>query len=296
MKQIYLIVILCVLTGIAAAQIEPDKTRFDVVLHPGDFEHKTVTLTNIGDRAIYSITPTAIGGDTKGNVVIDPPRIKDSLEPGDDIDMDIFFLAAPEMKPGNVRGFAYILDDAPPSIPIVLDFNITVVSKESYGVGLSINDALSAKDKAWHEEPAKFDILVKNMGLFRDVITLDVGEVPSGWTVSLLEGKRERSLPYDIDLSTGSSRSYSLNVEVGEEASSGTVDIIASSKGNRSKNATVTAALDVGLAVRGYEVTLETPEMMVVNRSYTGSFALFLGRDERVLVDIASDKALLVVP
>jgi hypothetical protein len=42
MRQIYPIVILFLLIAASSAQLAPDKERFDVVLHPGDLEERTL--------------------------------------------------------------------------------------------------------------------------------------------------------------------------------------------------------------------------------------------------------------
>ena len=55
MRLIYPLIILFLLTGAAAAQLTPDKDRFDIVLHPGDGEERTLKVINAGDSTIFKI-------------------------------------------------------------------------------------------------------------------------------------------------------------------------------------------------------------------------------------------------
>jgi len=295
MRFLYLIVIISLLLGAAAGQLSPDRERFDVELHPGEVAHKVLTLTNVGDEPIFELTNTPVGGDARDFIVLDLPKIK-GIDPEDDVEVDIFFLIPPEAEPGVYQGFFYLFDDAPPSMPMVIDFQIKVVEQESYGVSLTINDAQSASGEGDPENPAEFDLLVRNTGRFKDVIVVDTPEVPPGWNPVLLDGDRIVGPPYEMALPSGSSKELYLDVEFEENSQSGTLNVLATSLGNSSINSSVKAAIDVGMAVRGYNVRAGVPNNMVVNRTYTGNFLIMLEKDEKISLDIITGPELLVVP
>ncbi len=295
MKHIYLILIVLLLSGIASAQLEPDRERFDIEIHPGEVIHKTLTLTNIGEEPVSKIRTTPIGGDAKDMIMIDIP--KKGIDPGDDIDVDIFFVVPPETKPGKYTGFLYIFDDtAPPELPIVISFNLDVIEKTSYNVGLYINDAKEASGEVTPDEPARFDLEVRNTGKFRDVIKIYIPDVPEGWHPKLFDGKEEIDIPYLVSLPSGSSRLLELEVDTDENARSGSMRIVAESQGNRSKNASVNVELDVGVVVKGYDIRINVPKVVIVNRTYEGRVTLYLENNVKVSVDIISDPSLLIVP
>jgi putative cell wall-binding protein len=66
--------------------------------------------------------------------------------------------------------------------------------------------------------------------------------------------------------------------------------------GDPSKNASVTAEIEVNQEVRAYESTLKLPEVMVANRTHTGSIKIKLNVDERISVQIVAPSDLLVMP
>ncbi|ABK13982.1 MAG: hypothetical protein H5T42_05150 [Methanothrix sp.] len=295
MKPIYLILIMLLLSGIASAQLEPDRERFDIEIHPGEVIHKVLTLTNTGEEPVSRIRTTAVGGDAKDMIMIDIP--KKAIDPGDDMDVDIFFMAPPETKPGLYTGFFYIFDEtAPPALPIAISFNLNVIEKDSYNVGLYINDAKEVSGEVTPDEPVEFDLEVRNTGRFRDLIEVYIPEVPAGWQPRLYDGDEEIDLPYSLALPSGSSHHLTLKVEVNENARSGSMRIVGESQGNRSKNASVTVNLDVGVVVKGYDVRIDIPKQVIVNRSYEGRITLFLENNVRVMVDAISDPSLLIVP
>jgi hypothetical protein len=295
MKPIYLILIMLILSGIASAQLKPDRERFDIEIHPGEVIHKTLTLTNTGEEPVSRIRATSVGGDAKDMIMIDIPT--KAIDPGDDMDVDIFFMAPPETRPGSYTGFFYIFDEtAPPALPIAISFNLNVIEKDSYNVGLYINDAREASGEVTPDEPAEFDLEVRNTGRFRDLIEIYIPEVPEGWHPKLFDGDEEIDLPYSLPPPSGSSRLLSLEVEVDENARSGSMKIVAESQGNRSKNASVAVNLDVGVVVKGYDVRIDVPKRMIVNRSYEGRITLFLENNVKVMVDAISDPSLLIVP
>ena len=295
MRLIYLIVIIFLLTSFGAAQLSLDKERFDVVIHPGELEERTLKLTNIGDVPIFEITSTQVTGNAKDLIFLAMPEDK-VLQPSDEAEIHIFFAISPEAKPGVYTGYVYLLESTPPTMPIRIEFNIDVVGQESYGLGMTIDDAKSDFIYAKAEEIAEFDLAVKNLGVFRDVASINTSLMPEGWTVTLVEGEKELSMPYDVPLAPGATHSMKLLVETSKPGKKNNLVITASSLGNRSINTSVDATVEFGLAVRGYNVDIEAPDTMVVNKTYKGTFSIGLDVTEKVLVGIVTPSELMVIP
>ncbi|MDM7934559.1 MAG: hypothetical protein QUS08_04120 [Methanothrix sp.] len=295
MRLIYPIVALLLLTGLGSSQLSPDKERFDVVLHPGSVEERTLKVTNTGDTQITKISSTQVSGSIKEFVLLDMPE-EEPLQPTDSAEVAIYFVVPPETDPGLYTGFIYLLDSTPPSMPVRVDFNLNVVGEESYGLSMTINDAKAASTFAKAEETAEFDIAIKNLGSFRDVASIDSSPIPEGWTVLLQDGEEEHLLPYSLPLDPGVTHRMKLQIQTTEPGEGGELMITATSLGNRSKNDTVNATVEFGMAVRGYSVNIEVPDRMVVNKTYRGTFEIMLDVKERVLVGIASPDALMVIP
>lgn len=295
MRPIYLIAILSLLIGAAYGQLSPDKERFDVKLHPGEVVEKTLTLKNVGDTPISKISKTPVSGDAKDLIFVNIPDGK-TLEPQEKGKINIFFIAAPETKPGHYTGSIYLLDSAPPSMPVAIEFYIDVIEPQSYDIDLSINDARTASAFAKSDEAADFDVLVTNLGKFRDVVSVDIPALPEGWTVSLLDGDKEVPIPYDIPLNPGISHPLKLGIESSNPGENGKVIVEATSLGNSSKNATAEASAEFGIAVRGYNVKIDLPEKMVPNRTYEGSFSIALQVKEQVTLGVLTPDDLMVIP
>jgi hypothetical protein len=299
MKPIYLIVILFLLMSASSAQLEPDKERFDVVLHPGDLEERVLKVTNVGDATIFKISKTEMSGTAKDYIFLD--MLTDMSEdkpllPQDKAEIKIYFVLPPETPPGIYTGFLYLLDSAPPSLPIRIDFEINVIAQESYGVGMTIDDAKSAELSANSEDTAQFDLAVKNLGAFRDVASIDVMQVPEGWNIELIDAEETVDLPYDLSLDPGTTHTVQLQIETTRPGRKDNMTIMATSLGNESKNSSVKAIVDFAAAVRGYEVDISIPDYMVVNKTYDGSFRIMLDVKETVMVGIVTPPELMVIP
>jgi len=76
MRLIYPTVILFLLIAASSAQLQPDKERFDVVLHPGDLEERTLKVTNTGDAVIFKISNTQVSGSARDYIFLDMPEGK----------------------------------------------------------------------------------------------------------------------------------------------------------------------------------------------------------------------------
>lgn len=295
MRLIYPIVILFLLIAASSAQLAPDKERFDVVLHPGDLEERTLKVTNIGDAPIFKITKTMISGTAKDYIFLDMPEEK-TLMPEDKAEIKIYFALPPETRPGTYTGFIYLLDSAPPSLPMRIDFVLTVIAQESYGISMTIDDAKSAMLSANAEDIAQFDLSVKNLGAFRDVASIDAGPMPDGWSVSLTDGEKTLDLPYDLPLDPGTTHTMKLQVRTDKPGRKSNLTLLATSLGNQSKNSSVEAAVDFAVAVRGYNVEIKVPDIIVTNKTYKGSFNIMLDVKEKVMVGIITPPELMVIP
>jgi hypothetical protein len=295
MRLIYTIVILFLLIAASSAQLEADKERFDVVLHPGDLEERALKVTNIGDATIFNISKTQVSGTAKDYTFLDMPEEK-PLMPQDKAVIKIYFALPPETRPGTYTGFIYLLDSAPPSLPMRIDFELTIIAQESYGIGMTIDDARSAMLSANAEDTAQFDLAVKNLGSFKDVASIDAGLLPEGWSVSLLDGEKTQELPYDVPLDPGTTHTMKLQAQTTKPGKKSNLVITATSLGNLSKNSSVEAVVDFAVAVRGYNVEIKVPEKIVANKTYKGSFNIMLDVKESVMVEILTPSDLMVIP
>lgn len=295
MRLIYPIVILFLLISASNAQLEPDKERFDVMLHPGDLEERTLEVTNGGDSPILKITKTQISGTAREFIFLDVPEGK-PLMPRDKAEIKIYFAVPPETRPGSYTGFIYLLDSAPPSLPLRIDFDLDVIGQKSYGIDMTIEDAKSASLFAKAEEIAQFDMAVKNLGTFRDVASIDSGPLPDGWSVMLKDGEKMLSLPYDLPLDPGTTHSMKLQIDTFKPGKKGNLMVTATSLGNRSENSSIEADVEFGIAVRGYNTKIEIPDKMVANKSYEVSFSIMLDVKENVVVSMVTPPEVMVIP
>jgi hypothetical protein len=270
MRLIYPIIVLFLLAGLSAGQLAPDRERFDIVLHPGEVEEKALTLTNSGDTPILKIDSTPVSGNAKDLIFMNMPEVN-MLPPGEKIEGSVFFAIPPETRPGSYTGFIYLLDS-------------------------TINDAKSASTFAKADEPATFDLSIRNLGRFRDVASIDVSSLPEGWTVSLLDGEDEHPLPYELSLNPGINHPMVLQVQPSVPGDEGELIMTATSLGNKSKNDTVRASAEFGLEIRAYNVKVDLPERMVANRTYSGDFKIALEVEEDVSVGIITPMELMVIP
>jgi hypothetical protein len=289
------LIILFLLAGTAAGQLSSDRERFDISLHPGEVVEKTLTLTNSGDSPVMEISKTSIGGAAKDLIFLDMPE-PEILAPGDEEEIKIFFAIPPETSPGTYTGFMYLIDSSPPSMPIVVEFHIEILKQESYGLDLSVNDAKAALEYAKADEPAEMELEVRNMGQFRDVVSLNSSSLPSGWSVSLMDGDNEVFLPYNLPIGPGASHMMKLKISSVYPGQSGRVNVTATSMGNASKNSTVQAWVKFGIAIRKYKAIIEVPDRIVVNRTYSGSFSIELDVKEMINVGVLTPPNLMIIP
>ena len=108
MRLIYPIIILFLLIGAGAAQLAPDKERFDIVLHPGDGDERILKVMNNGDSTIFNIAKTEMIGNARDFIFIDVPEDK-PLSPGEEAEIKIYIGIPQETKPGVYTGFVYLM-------------------------------------------------------------------------------------------------------------------------------------------------------------------------------------------
>jgi hypothetical protein len=302
MKLIHITFILFLLACTASAQLAVDKSNFDIELHPGEMQIKTIIMKNMGTSPIFDITTSPVGGDAKEFIFIEmqkidrlDPEVKDKKDKEKNI-IPVICAIPPDTKPGNYSGFIYIFDNTPPSVPIPIEFNIRVLKPESYGLSLFVNDARTTHISAKPGESAKLDLTVRNLGQFRDVALIDATSVPQGWSAALYDNDNPVDLPYKLPIPSGQSHSLTLEVKAPEPGVSGEVDVTAISMGNTTKNSTVKAQVEFGVAIRGYEVKVDMPGRIAVNKTYSGTFIISLDVNERIKLGINTPQELLVIP
>ena len=295
MRLIYPLIILFLLTGAAAAQLTPDKDRFDIVLHPGDGEERTLKVINAGDSTIFKIAKTEMIGDARDFIFIDVPEGK-PLSPGDEAEIKIYIGIPPETKPGAYTGFIYLMESSPPSFPLRIDFHIDVIVQESYGIAMTVEDAKSASLRASAKDRAQFNLAVKNLGSFRDIASIDSGALPEGWSIFLLDDDEAVTMPYDLPLDPGATHAIKLQINTEKPGAKENVTITATSLGNRSINSSIQAEVEFGLAVRGYDTQIDVPDKIATNKSYKGSLKVILDVKENIWVTTSSPDELIVMP
>jgi putative cell wall-binding protein len=301
MKLIKLILLLAVLASTASAQLVVDKEQIDIELHPGEVETRTLTFINIGNEPLYDITITPIGGSAKEILYLPENKIDEVDTANGEPDSNkeellIICMVPPEMKPGEYSGFIYVYDGGLPNIPLAVQIDVLVKEQESYDVSMFIDDARYATTYAKADEPAVFDLVVKNLGRFRDVISIDAQGTPASWTVSLVDELDEYFLPYEVTLAPGASHKFKLVAETSEPGEKGEFSMTATSLGNQSKNSSIKAEADFGMEVRGYNVKIDVPERMTTNRTYQGRFNIYLDVEETVMVALIAPSELMTIP
>ena len=301
MRFVETVLLLILLAVPVHAQLVADKEVIDLELHPGEFDTRTISLLNIGEKPIYGVTISPIGGDAKDILLLSKhkiekiePRNKDEEE--NKAKITVICAVPPEEKPGEYSGFFYIYDGSLPNTPISVRIKVKVLEQESYGLSLFIDDMRQASGVAKADEAAEFEISVRNQGIFRDVAALDISEIPEAWDATLMDEENEVGLPYEVPLNPGMSRSLKLKIKSSLPGNNGQLTLTATSLGNKSKNVSVKADVEFGMEVRGYSVEVDVPEKMAANRSYEGALAIVLDVIERVTVRIDAPQEVIAIP
>ena len=295
MRLIYPFIVLFLLVGFSAAQLTPDKDRFDIVLHPGDGDERILKLLNTGDSTISKIAKTQMIGNARDFIFIDVPEGK-PLSPGDEVEIKIYVGIPPETEPGVYTGSIYLMESAPPSLPLRIDFHIDVIVQESYGIAMTVEDTRSASLRASANDIAQFNLEVRNLGTFRDIASIDAGAMPDGWSIMLLDDKEPLSLPYDIPLNPGETHKIKLQIQTSKPGAKDNVTVTATSLGNRSLNSSIQAEVEFGMVIRGYDTEIMVPEMIATNKSYEGKIKIILDVKEDIWVSMYSPDELMVIP
>lgn len=92
------------------------------------------------------------------------------------------------------------------------------------------------------------------------------------------------------------SRILGLEIAGGRPGETQEIEIEATSLGDPSKNATVTAEIELNHEIRQYEAIIDLPAVMVTDRTHTGSISIVLNVDELISVEIAAPPEILVMP
>ena len=297
MKSINVFVVLLLLASAASAELGVDRELFEIELHPGEMTKRPLTLENLGDAPLSKVGASPVMGKVQDFVTLDDSEINE-IDPEGEEDVIITFKVPAETKPGIYKGFVYLFDGSPPSLPILVAFEITVIKQENYGVSLNIEDAKSASMTVDPDDPAKFELLARNTGLFRDVILIDISPLPDGWSATLYEEEEEVvDLPYRLPLSpTGIPHELDLEIEGDKPGKGHEMEITATSLGDPARNSTVKAEINLKLEIRKYNVLLDIPEIVVVNRTYKGSIEINLNVDERILVKPVASTGIMIMP
>jgi len=296
MKSINVFVVLLLLASAASAELGVDRELFEIELHPGEMTKRPLTLENLGDAPLSEVRASPVMGEVQDFVKLDDSEI-DEIDPGDEEDVMITFKVPAEAKPGTYKGFVYLFDGSPPSLPILVAFEITVIEQENYGVSLNIEDAKSASMTVDPDDPAEFELLARNTGLFRDVIIINISSLPDGWSATLYDDEEVVDLPYRLPLSpTGIPHELDLEIMGNKPGKSHDMEIMATSLGDPTRNSTVKAEVNLKLEIRKYNVQLDIPEIVVVNRTYKGSIEINLNVDERILVKPVASTGIMIMP
>jgi hypothetical protein len=301
MKLLRLLAILSLLVAVSAAELAADRDRFEVELHPGEMTKRTLILENLGDKPVFAIKQTPVAGTAKELVTVAIPKFEklgpesEDIYDKEELKVEITFSSPPETDPGAYSGFVYFFDETS-SLPLMVEFAVELTEQESYGVSLKIDDARSASANVDPEVPAEFELLVRNAGLFKDVISVDLPSLPPRWTAILFDGGKSVDIPYNLTLNSGVSRVLNLEIVGGMAGEVREMEITATSLSDPSKNASVKAEIELNQEIRAYEAILRLPEAMVVNRTHTGSIKINLNVDEKISVDVAASPDMMVMP
>jgi len=245
------ILILCIftiatLTGAPLdfmGELTPDSYTVEFSLPPGESDSKKLTFTNGRDSPVYSITHTPVAGDATEMIGIEPELIEE-IEAGEEDKFVINASVPADQELGNYTAYSYFLyplEGFPPSMPIKLNFVITVAPKvvEIYGVDLRID---GKDDVAFmnvtSNETASFKLTVKNTGMYFDVLQIEEPEFEAGegWAVKLYDNNREvTAFPCYVQLNAGKEHDLLLSVTGTMPGTNLTVEIAGRSCANIKK-------------------------------------------------------------
>jgi len=303
MKLVNLFVILMIFSSIATAHLMADKDKFEIELNPDKMTKRSLKLENAGDVPITEIVTTPVAGDAKDLVIITVsefdklnPEVEDE-EDEEEVDVSVLFIALHDAKPGTYTGVVYFVDNTFPSLPLPVEFKIVIVEQDSYGVNLDIEDAKSASKRVDADTPVTFKLGVRNSGLFRDVISIDVSPLPESWSAILFDHGEAVDLPYELALSPmGTVHKMDLAIMGETPGEDQLIEVKATSLSNPSKNSTAIAEVKTNKEVRRCEINVDLPEQITVNETYTGSINIELGVEENITVTAIAPQHVVVVP
>jgi putative cell wall-binding protein len=103
-------------------------------------------------------------------------------------------------------------------------------------------------------------------------------------------------MPYNLPIEAGEDHDLKVQVTASNPGAKGTVELTATSLGNSSKSSRVSAYSEFGIAIRGYEVNIDVPGMIIVNKTYSGSISIMLNVDEVINVSMVTSPELMAIP
>jgi hypothetical protein len=208
------------ISGSLEIPLEPGAHKMEFSAYPGESVSKKMILTNSRDITAYNISHTPVTGNATDMVNIRPELIEE-ISAGEEGKFVVTVSVPEDQELGNYTAYAYLLypsEGFPPSMPIKIDFIITVAPKvvELYGIDLRIDgdDNVTTKNVT-SNETASFEIAVKNTGIGLDVMQIEEPEFEDGegWDVKLYAIDGEVSVfPCDMILNAGEEDYLLLNV------------------------------------------------------------------------------------
>jgi uncharacterized membrane protein len=230
-------------------ELTPDSYTVEFSLSPGESDSKKLTFTNGRDSPVYNISHTPVSGDATEMIGIEPELIEE-IEAGEE-DKFVINASVPEdQELGNYTAYSYFLfplEGFPPSMPIKINFIITVAPKivEIHGVDLKIDGKEDvAIMNVTSNETASYKLTVKNTGMYFDVLQIEEPEFEAGeyWAVKLYDNNKEvTAFPCDVQLNAGKEHDLMLNVSGTMPGTNLTVEITGRSCANITKMDSVRA-------------------------------------------------------
>jgi uncharacterized membrane protein len=231
------------ISGSLEIPLEQGAHKMEFSAYPGESISKELILTNPRDFTAYNITHTPVTGNASDLIDIRPELIEE-ISAGEEGKFIINVSVPEDQELGNYTAYSYLLypsEGFPPSMPIKIDFSITVAPKvvELFGIDLSIDgeEDVMAKNVT-SNETASFELTVKNTGIGLDVMQIEEPEFEDGegWDVKLYIQEEEVSdFPCDMILNAGEADYLLLNVTGTMPGTNLSVEITGRSYANATK-------------------------------------------------------------
>ena len=231
------------ISGSLEIPLEPGAHKMEFRAYPGESISKELILTNPRDFTAYNITHTPVTGNAT-DLIDFRPEVIEEISAGEEGEFVINVSVPEDQELGNYTAYSYLLypsEGFPPSMPIKIDFIITVAPKvvEVFGIDLSIDDEENVMAKnVTSNETASFELTIKNTGIGLDVMQIEEPEFEEGegWDVMLYAVDGEISdFPCDMILNAGEEDYLLLNVTGTMPGTNLSVEITGRSYANATK-------------------------------------------------------------